>query len=61
MSDQHSESAPTVISFLAPKELIAAADEVAAAEGLSRSDIARRALRSDLKQRLSGNQPKRGQ
>jgi hypothetical protein len=37
-----------VIAFRAPAELASAAEEAAAREGLSRSDIARRALIRDL-------------
>ena len=37
-----------VVAFRADRRLAAAADEAAAKEGLSRSDIARRALLRDL-------------
>ena len=37
-----------VVAFRASKQLAAAADEAAAREGLSRSDVARRALLRDL-------------
>ena len=38
-----------LIAFLAPPELIADADAIAASEGISRSDVARRALLRDLR------------
>ena len=42
------EVASIVVAFRANRQLAAAADEAAAREGLSRSDIARRALLRDL-------------
>ena len=38
-----------IIAFRAPLELVEAADIAAAAEGISRSDVARRALLRDLR------------
>ena len=40
-----------VIAFRAPADLIATVDAAAAAEGISRSDIARRALLRDLRRK----------
>jgi hypothetical protein len=42
------ETASVIVAFRADRRLAAAADEAAAREGLSRSDIARRALLRDL-------------
>lgn len=38
-----------ILAYRAPPELIAAVDALAAAEGISRSDYARRALMRDLR------------
>ncbi len=45
------ESHLVVVGFKAPADLVARADIAARAEGLSRSDIARRALMRDLERR----------
>jgi hypothetical protein len=42
------EIGSVVVAFRADRRLAAAADEAAAREGLSRSDIARRALLRDI-------------
>ena len=56
MNYERSEQAGATIAFRAPAELVAACDRAAAAEGLSRSDIARRSLmRAVLQQRASDN------
>ena len=44
----------SVIAFRASAELMAKADSVAAAEGISRSDVARRALMRDVLRREAG-------
>jgi predicted DNA binding CopG/RHH family protein len=41
-----------VIAFRAPAELLERVDATAAAEGISRSDVARRALMRDLERRV---------
>ena len=40
-----------IIAFRAPAELVAEVEAAAAAEGISRSDVARRALMRDLARR----------
>jgi hypothetical protein len=50
MSDRLTETDIAIIAFRAPADLAAAADQAAAAEGISRSDVARRALIRDLAQ-----------
>jgi hypothetical protein len=42
-----------VISFLAPPQMIERMDDAAAAEGISRSDVARRAVLRDLQRQPS--------
>jgi hypothetical protein len=49
--EQAEERDCIVIAFRAPPELAAAAETAAAAEGITRSDIARRALIRDLRAR----------
>ena len=49
-TEQRDERGMT-IQFRAPAGLIATVDAAAAAEGISRSDIARRALLRDLRRR----------
>lgn len=49
--DRHEDELPresVVIAFRAPAELLLSADRIAATEGISRSDVARRALMRDL-------------
>jgi hypothetical protein len=48
MTDHRSEVEVSIIAFRAPKDLVAAAKAAAASEGISKSDIARRALLRDL-------------
>jgi hypothetical protein len=42
------ELGSVIVAFRAPKALVAAAERAAAREGISRSDVARRALIRDL-------------
>jgi hypothetical protein len=44
MADEREDQCGAIIAFRAPAELVLAAETAAAAEGISRSDIARRAL-----------------
>jgi hypothetical protein len=53
----HRSEVSSVIAFRAPKDLVAATEAAAVSEGISKSDIARRALLRDLglaKQRTGG-------
>ena len=47
--DRRAEEQCAIIAFRAPPELVAAVDSAAALEGVSRSDIARRAVMRDLR------------
>jgi hypothetical protein len=46
--DEDAEERGGIVAFRAPADLIARVDEAAAAECISRSDVARRALVRDL-------------
>jgi hypothetical protein len=48
MADHRSQFQSSIIAFRAPKDLVAATKAAAASEGISKSDIARRALLRDL-------------
>jgi hypothetical protein len=48
MTDRRSEVESSIIAFRAPKDLVAATEAAAVSEGISKSDIARRALLRDL-------------
>jgi hypothetical protein len=48
MTDHRSEVESSIIAFRAPKDLVAATEAAAVSEGISKSDIARRALLRDL-------------
>ena len=48
MTDRRSEVESSIIAFRAPKDLVAATEAAAVFEGISKSDIARRALLRDL-------------
>jgi hypothetical protein len=48
MTDHRSEVESSIIAFRAPKDLVAATEAAAVSEGISKSDIARRALIRDL-------------
>jgi hypothetical protein len=43
-----------IIAFRCPQDLVAAAESAAAAEGISKSDVARRALMRDLRRPQQG-------
>jgi hypothetical protein len=49
VKDRTSEADSTVIAFRAPDSLVAELDTVAALEGISRADVARRACIRDLR------------
>ncbi len=46
--DEQTDQRGGIIAFRAPADLIASAEAKAAAEGISKSDVARRALMRDL-------------
>jgi hypothetical protein len=48
VSDRPDKTESTIIGFRAPNDLVAAVEAAARAEGVSRSDVARRALIRDL-------------
>jgi hypothetical protein len=50
-AEEHAEERGGIIAFRAGPELITGIDVVAAAEGISRSDVARRAVIRDLRAR----------
>ena len=52
-TDERDDDRGTVVAFRASRQLVAGLDTAAAAEGISRSDVARRAAIRDL-QRNSG-------
>lgn len=48
MTDRRAEADSSIIAFRAPKDLVAATEAAAVSEGISKSDVARRALLRDL-------------